>query len=68
MRESGLTYREIGEKFGFIKEQVKEFFSRYHQKQRKLTAGIAIRKKGRPAKECVVREEDKVAELRYALA
>ena len=68
LRESGLTYREISEKLGFTKTQVKEFFGRYHQKQRKLAAGIALRKKGRPAKDCIVREEDKVAELRYALA
>ena len=29
---------------------------------------MALRKKGRPAKDYVVREEDKVAELRYILA
>ena len=68
LRELGLTYREIGEKLGFTKIQVKEFFCRYHQKQRQLAAGIALRKKGRPPKDYVVKEEDKVAELRYILA
>ena len=68
LRESGLTYREICEKLGFTKTQVKEFFRRYHQKQRQLAAGIALRKKGRPPKDYVAKEEDKVAELRYILA
>ncbi len=50
------------------KEQVEEFFHRYRQKQRNLAVGRAIRKKGRPAKDCAVKEEDKIAELRYAIA
>ncbi len=68
LREKGLTYREIGNKLGFRKEQVKEFFSRYKRNQQKLAAGIALRKKGRPPKDYVVSEQDKVAELRYILA
>ena len=34
----------------------------------KIEAGIALRKKGRPPKNHVVREEDKIAELKYILA
>ena len=45
LREEGLTHREIGEKLGFKKRQIKEFFSRLHAKERKLAAGIALRKK-----------------------
>ena len=68
LREQGNSYREIGEKFGFSKKQISKFFERYHEKQRKIAAGIAIKKKGRPAKDSAVTEEDKLVDLRYKLA
>lgn len=68
LKEQGLTNREIGEKFGFSLKQVKDFITRYNTNQRKLAAGIAIHKKGRPPKDFVVSEQDKVAELKYILA
>ena len=34
----------------------------------KIAAGIALKKKGRPAKDSNVTEEDKVSDLRYKLA
>ena len=68
LREEGLTHREIAEKFGLTKEHIKQFFNRYNRKQKKLEAGIALKKKGRPPKDYVVKEEDKIAELRYILA
>ena len=68
LREQGLTQSEIGKKLGFTKKQIKGFIGRYNQKQRKLEAGIAIHKKGRPAKNSAVTNEDKVSELRYLLA
>ena len=68
LKEKGLTKREIGEKLGFSKEQIHNFISRHNEKQRKIAAGIAIKKKGRPAKDSVVTEEDKLADLRYKLA
>ena len=64
----GKTLREIGEQFGFTYKQMREFKTRYNRKQRKLEAGIALRKKGRPAKDYVVTEENKIAELKYILA
>ena len=67
LREQGMTLREIGERFGFSYEQVHNFISRYNERQRKLAAGIAIRKKGRPPKDYIVGEEDKIAELRYII-
>ena len=67
LKEQGMTLREIGERFGFSCEQVHNFISRYNERQRKLAAGIAIRKKGRPPKDYVVGEEDKIAELRYII-
>ena len=68
MREEGYTRREICEKFGFRKEQLKGFITRYNRRQEKIAAGIALRKKGRPSKDCVVSEESKIAELRYIIA
>ena len=68
LKEQGLTLREIGKKYGFTYEQVHNFISRYNEKQRRVSAGIALKKKGRPPKDYVVREEDKVAELKYILA
>ena len=68
LKEEGYTKREIGEKLGFSKEQIKSFLNRYRRRQEKLKAGIALKKKGRPPKNCVVSEQDKIAELKYMLA
>ena len=68
LKEEGMTLREIGKKFGFTYDQVHNFISRYNIRQRKLQAGIMLKHKGRPPKAYVVREEDKVAELKYILA
>ena len=65
--EQGKTLREIGEQLGFTHKQVQEFKTRYNRKQKKISAGISIKKKGRPAKDSVVTEEDKLADLRYKL-
>ena len=67
LKEQGLTNREIGEKLGFSYDQIHNFISRHNERQRKLSAGIAIKKKGRPPRNYVVSERDKVAELRYIL-
>ena len=66
--EEGKTLRQIGEMLGFSYKQMRDFKTRYNQKQRKIAAGIAIKKKGRPAKDTVVKDEDKLADLRYKLA
>ena len=66
--EEGKTLRQIGEMLGFTHKQMKDFKTRYNQKQRKIAAGIAVKRKGRPAKDSVVTEEDKLADLRYKLA
>ena len=68
MKTQGYTLRQIGEKYGFSYDQLHNFINRYNAKQRKLAAGIAIRKKGRPAKDSVVTEEMKSSELRYIIA
>ena len=66
--EQGKTLREISEQLGFSYKQVREFKTRYNRKQKKIALGIAIKKKGRPAKNSIVTEEDKLADLRYKLA
>lgn len=68
LRSKGLTKREICEKFGFSMKQLTNFITRYNMKQRKIAAGIALKRKGRPPKDYVVSEQDKVAELKYILA
>ena len=67
LRSQGKTRREICEKFGFSKKQIEGFITRYNRRQEKIAAGIAIKKKGRPAKDSIVTEEDKLADLRYKL-
>lgn len=68
LKKQGKTQREIGEQLGFTKNQVKEFFHRYNIIQRKLAAGIALKRKGRPTKKSIVSKQDNVAELKYMLA
>lgn len=68
MKSQGSTKREIANRYGFTKEQLHNFISRYNAKQRKLAAGLALKRKGRPPKDYVVSEQDKVAELKYILA
>ena len=68
LRAQGKTGREIREKFGFSKKQYDNFITRYNRRQDKIAVGIAIKKKGRPAKNSIVTEEDKLADLRYKLA
>jgi len=67
LKKQGITNREIGEKLDFTYEQIHNFISRYNERQRRISAGIALKKKGRPPKDYVVREEDKIAELKYII-
>ena len=68
LRKQGLTKREIGERFGFSKEQIKGLLTRNRRREEKLSYGIPPKKRGRPAKDSVITEEDKLADLRYKLA
>lgn len=71
--EQGKSLREIAEKFGFTKEQVQDFKTRYNKNQRKLAAGITIKPKGRPRKDGTelppsVQQLSKLSQLQYELA
>ena len=68
LKAQGKTKREICEKYGFSMKQLTNFITRYNVNQRKIAAGIALKRKGRPPKDYVVSEQDKVSELRYILA
>ena len=63
LKEQGMTLRSIGEKYGFTYDQVHNFISRHNERQRKLAAGIAIRKKGRPPKEPAMKKRIEPASL-----
>ena len=67
LKVQGLTRKEIGAKLGFTKEQVHNFISRYNKKQRKLKAGVALKTKGRPPKDCEITEDMKINELKYII-
>lgn len=68
LKEQGLTEKEIGNKLGFSFKQVHNFFYRQRVNQRKLAAGISLKRRGRPPKDYIVSNQDKIAELKYILA
>ena len=68
LKTQGLTLQQIGDKFGFSREQIKEYFKRERRKERKLASGIVLKRQGRPPKDYIVSEQDKIAELKYILA
>lgn len=73
LREEGHTQRQIGEKLGFTKKQITDFVTRHNRNQRKLSAGIVIRPKGRPRKNeeglpPSIQQLNKVTQLQYELA
>ena len=68
LRKEGYTSREIGNKLGFSYKQMRNYFYRKNVTDRKIQAGIALKRKGRPPKDYVVTEESKISELRYILA
>jgi len=68
LKKQGLTLRQIGERLGFSQKQVHNFITRYNEKQRKLAAGIVLRRNGRPSKNDKYTETDKVNELKYIIA
>ncbi len=73
LRSQGLTFSEIGKRYGFTNKQLHDFFTRYNKKQRKLEAGIEIKPKGRPRKDGTklppsVQQLGKLTQLQYELA
>ena len=67
MKAKGQTHREIAKELGFKQEQIDRLVKRHNARQRKIAAGIALNRKGRPPKGYAVTEQDKVSDLRYKL-
>ena len=70
--EEGKSLREIAEMFGFTKEQVQDFKTRYNKNQCKLAAGIEIKPKGKPRKDGTkpppsIQQLSKLTQLQYEL-
>ena len=68
LRKQGISKREICEKYGFSMKQLTNFITRYNRKQDKISAGIALRAKGRPPKDYKITEDMKINELKYIIA
>ncbi len=73
LKSQGYTLRAIGEKFGFTYKQMHNFITRYNAKQRKRTAGIMSKPKGRPRKDGTalppsIQQLSKLTQLQYELA
>ena len=68
LRKQGKTKREICEKYGFSMKQLTNFITRHNKNQKKVAAGIALKKKGRPPKDDKYVQTNKINELKYIIA
>ena len=73
LKAEGLTHHEIGDRIGIEPIKVKRFFERYRSNQKKLSAGISIKPKGRPRKDGSkvppsIQQLSKLTQLQYELA
>ena len=73
LKSQGLTLQQIGDKLGFSREQIKEYFKRERRKERKLVEGTSIKSKGRPRKDGTklppsVQQLSKLTQMQYELA
>lgn len=65
MKAAGKTNREIAGHFGFKdKYVVKEWVKRYNRRMREMEAGNIPRRRGRPPKGYVPKEQEKDNEIR----
>lgn len=66
-KANGETNREIGERFGLSKTQIKQLVARQNRKKRQIEQGYIPRPKGRPRKNAEnkeVKEKNELIELR----
>ncbi|MGX8700918.1 hypothetical protein [Caproiciproducens sp.] len=66
----GKTKKEIAEKLGVTKKQIKWYFTRKYIHERKTAMGIVPRLKGRPPKNHILTEQDKnqmIAAQKYVM-
>lgn len=50
LRKNGYSHQEIGERLGYSRMQIKEYFHRLYRKERGGTALTSPKRKGRPRK------------------
>jgi len=67
MKTSGISHRGIASELGFTHDQINKLIERHNKNQRKAEAGLVLNRKGRPPKDYVAYEQDKLADLRYKL-
>lgn len=73
LKSQGLTQREIGEKFGFSREQIKDFFKRERRNERKAASKVVLKPKGRPRKDGTelppsIQQLSRLTQVQYELA
>jgi hypothetical protein len=73
LRKQGKPKREICEKYGFSMKQLTNFITRHNTNQKKVAAGIALKKKGRPRKDGnelppSIQQLSKLTQLQYEIA
>ena len=60
LREAGYTKREIAEKLGLEKSQIKNWIARENRRKRKAANGEPLRRKGRPTNETTEAELERL--------
>ena len=63
LKEEGYSYREIGEKLGFTKDEIRELIKRRNRMSRKIEEGYVPAPKGRPRVRPLTEEEELRKEL-----
>ena len=63
IKDEGLTYREIGEKLGYTKMEVKEYVRRQRRKLQKNNSEIIPKRRGRPRKEPITNQKEMEQEI-----
>ena len=63
LKEEGYCYREIGEKTGFTKDEIRGLIKRRNRMSRKIEEGYVPKQKGRPRVRPITTEEELRKEL-----
>lgn len=58
LKEEGYSYREIGEKLGFTKDEIRDLIKRRNRTFRKIDNGYIPKPKGRPRVGAITTEEE----------
>jgi len=63
----GATTNELAKQYNKTYDTIRSIIKSENKKKRQLAVGIALKNKGRPSKDCIVAEEDRLSDLRYKL-